>query len=117
MAKKFNSEANWKRWMIQRRSSRIQWVCDWHNIQSMTFSTMNHFGVAVVGISQVTFYFQTRYMRQFRQEQTKVLGNPEYAQSKGLDAKFCSSYLKYWPTRIMQDVAPCPKPKQHSKKD
>ncbi|KAI8547453.1 hypothetical protein RHMOL_Rhmol07G0197000 [Rhododendron molle] len=71
----------------------------------MTASTMNHFAVAMIGITQVTFCFPTRFQRQLGAEQVKVLGDPEYAISKVHDANLSRNVLHLWPNRVMQEVA------------
>ncbi|KAI8535298.1 hypothetical protein RHMOL_Rhmol10G0163100 [Rhododendron molle] len=105
VTRQFPTKAAWKAWMKTRKGDRIQWVCPWYGVKSMTTSTMNYFGVAVIGITQVTLYFPARFQRQFGAELVKVLGDPEYAVSKVHNANLCRNVLRLWPNRIMQEVA------------
>jgi hypothetical protein len=103
--KQFPTEAAWEAWMKTRKGDRIQWVCPWYGVDRMTASTMNHFGVAVIGITRVVFYFPARFQRQFGTEQVAILGDPEYVASKVHDANFRRNVMRLWPNRVMQEVA------------
>jgi hypothetical protein len=91
--------------MKTRKGDRIQWVCPWYGVERMTASIMNHFGVAVIGITRVVFYFLARFQRQFGTEQVAILGDPEYVASKVHDANFRRNVMRLWPNRVMQEVA------------